>query len=420
VSVAASSGRTVIIVGASTRAAAFSALRAGLAPYCLDLFADADLTARLPCQRLAASDYPHRLADYLADLPPAPWLYTGALENHPDLIARIAQTRPLWGIGPPTLACVRQPWLLAERLGHAGIAFPPTYSTPDQLDPHRRWLQKPLASAGGLNIRFWDGQRPPNPQQWAWQEYIAGQPLSLFFVGLPEAPPLFLGATHMLVGLPDLAAGPFRYCGSIGPIPLDPPRYAQALHIGQTLAAIPGMLGLFGVDCIDHDGQLVVVEVNPRITAAAEVLEYAQPISTLALHARAFGVELPGATHALDRNHLATHALDRNHLAIGAHDRTGPPRRDDDPPVVVGKAILVARDRFRFPASGPWTEALARTADPFSRPDYADIPHPGTIIERGWPILTVLASGSSVAACQAQLLAQAHALERWFGSESSV
>jgi hypothetical protein len=88
--------------------------------------------------------------------------------------------------------------------------------------------------------------------------------------------------------------------------------------------------------------------------------------------------------------------------------------------VVVGKAILVARDRFRFPASGPWTEALARTADPFSRPDYADIPHPGTLIERGWPILTIFATASSVAACQAQLLAQAHALERWFGSESSV
>jgi hypothetical protein len=271
-------------------------------------------------------------------------------------------------------------------LGPRRHRLPADVLDPGPTRPPPPWLQKPLASAGGLNIRFWDGQRPPNPQQWAWQEYIAGQPLSLFFVGLPDAPPLFLGATHMLVGLPDLAAAPFRYCGSIGPIPLDLPRYAQALHIGQTLAAIPGMLGLFGVDCIDHDGQLVVVEVNPRITAAAEVLEYAQQISTLALHARAFGVELPAATHALDRNHLATHALDRNHLAthaldrnhlaIGAHDRTGPPRRDDDPPVVVGKAILVARDRFRFPASGPWTEALARTADPFKPPRLCRHPAP--------------------------------------------
>ena len=36
---------TVLIIGASTRAAAFSALRAGLTPRCLDYFADRDLAA---------------------------------------------------------------------------------------------------------------------------------------------------------------------------------------------------------------------------------------------------------------------------------------------------------------------------------------------------------------------------------------
>ena len=35
------SGSTLILAGAITRAAAFSAIRAGLRPWCVDLFADA-------------------------------------------------------------------------------------------------------------------------------------------------------------------------------------------------------------------------------------------------------------------------------------------------------------------------------------------------------------------------------------------
>ena len=41
------------LVGASTRAAAFSALRAGLTPFCWDLFADTDLAAVADVEKLS-------------------------------------------------------------------------------------------------------------------------------------------------------------------------------------------------------------------------------------------------------------------------------------------------------------------------------------------------------------------------------
>lgn len=411
-SAAARSGTTVIIVGASTRAAAFSALRAGLAPFCVDLFADADLAARVPCRRVTAADYPQSLPQLLAEMPSASWMYTGALENHPRLIARMARVRPLWGIGPRTLSCVRLPWYLADVLTRAGVPHPETRLTPDQLDPNRQWLQKPVASAGGLGIAFWDGRRPPTMRLWTWQEYIAGEPLSLLFVGRPNAAPLFLGATRMLVGEPTFAAAPFRYCGSIGPLPLDPPRLAQAQHIGQTLAAIPGMLGLFGVDCIDRAGRLHVIEVNPRTTAAAEVLEYAQGIRTLALHAQAFGAELPTTP---EPPRVSDSPIAHRPTDTPAHT---PTTQESDP--VVGKAILYARTRFRFPERGPWTDTLTNPPDPCLPPDFADIPYPGTVIERGWPILTIFATASSISACQAQLQAQALAVERLFLNSGHV
>ena len=43
----------LLLFGASVRAAAFSALRAGLRPWCADLFGDADLQARCPALALA-------------------------------------------------------------------------------------------------------------------------------------------------------------------------------------------------------------------------------------------------------------------------------------------------------------------------------------------------------------------------------
>ena len=46
---------SLLIVGGSTRAAAFSALRAGLRPWCADLFADLDLQQRLPSARAGSA-----------------------------------------------------------------------------------------------------------------------------------------------------------------------------------------------------------------------------------------------------------------------------------------------------------------------------------------------------------------------------
>src|SRR5437016_5423412 len=87
----------LLIVGASTRAAAFSALRAGLTPWCADLFVDADLQRRCPVERVAPQEYPQCFIAIAANGPPGPWMYTGALENQPAMIETIARRRPLWG-----------------------------------------------------------------------------------------------------------------------------------------------------------------------------------------------------------------------------------------------------------------------------------------------------------------------------------
>ena len=99
------------IFGASVRAAAQSAQRAGFRPFAADLFADTDLQACCECVRL--SDYPDELAQVLRRSPGYPWMYSGGLENHPLLVARMETLRPLYGNGAAVLLRVRDPWQVA-------------------------------------------------------------------------------------------------------------------------------------------------------------------------------------------------------------------------------------------------------------------------------------------------------------------
>src|SRR3954451_15729091 len=89
-----SASACVLILGASARAAAWSALRAGLSPSAADLFADRDLAAVALCRQVRRADYPEGLIGASEFMPPSPWFYTGALENRPGLVSRLARTRP--------------------------------------------------------------------------------------------------------------------------------------------------------------------------------------------------------------------------------------------------------------------------------------------------------------------------------------
>src|SRR5207237_999023 len=113
------------------------------------------------------------------------------------------------------------------------------------------------------------------------------------------------------------------------------------------------------------------VEINPRYTASVEVLEYAQGVSSLALHRQVFEPEAGKA-------------------AVVTTPEAGP---------CVGKAILFASAALTFPDDGPWLAAL-HAPDPVSElPAFADIPFAGTRIEAGRPILTCFARADSPLGC---------------------
>src|SRR6266404_2094518 len=148
-------GEPLLIVGASVRAAAMSARRAGFSPRAADMFADQDLQAICPAIRI--KDYPPGLEAAFESAPPGPWMYTGALENYPNLVDRLAAVRPLYGIGGDSLRAVRDPRRLSAALRAGGFNSPRYSLGPERLPTDGSWLVKPLASAGGNRISRWHG-----------------------------------------------------------------------------------------------------------------------------------------------------------------------------------------------------------------------------------------------------------------------
>jgi predicted ATP-grasp superfamily ATP-dependent carboligase len=370
----AESRRELVIIGASARAACFSAARAGFAPWWIDQFGDTDLRARFPGAAVAAADWPAGIIAALEQAPMAPVLYTGALENHPRILERIAARRPLFGNAAEACARVRDPALLRERLQRTGIRCPAHLTSRTSAPAGRRWLRKPLRSGGGTGIEPVDAGAAAGAG-WYLQEFVHGESCAAVFIGADTGAQL-LGVTSQWVGDADFHAPPFSYCGSLGPIGSAPGIVEQWQRAGDLLAGEFGLRGLFGVDAVVDGGRLVVIEINPRYTASVEVLEAALGIHAIELHVAACTGRTGRAADAMVRA------------------RTGSGR-------IHGKAILFA------PADLVFGDTAAQWLARDHGVTFADLPAPGTRVARGSPVLTVLGRADDQEKCAALLRAHA-------------
>ncbi len=353
--------RTLLIVGASGRAAAASAVRAGWQPVVIDLFADDDTRAMGPVFPCPMDEYPQGFVALAERAPPGPWMYTGGLENYPEVVEAISRDRELFGVGPETLDRVRDPFFLASILPMLAMR-----REGESLDPRKRWLRKPLRGSGGFGIAelpLTASETGPGHEAYA-QEWVEGSPYSALFL-FADSSPVLLGTCAQLIGEARLNAPPFRYCGNIGPLPADNALTAELERIGDTLRSL-GLRGLIGVDFICTTDGIRVLEVNPRYTASVGLYERATGELLLARHIDCFSD--PGAL----------------------------PRAENGQPAglkIQGKAILYAERTFAVAANHPWRG-----------PDFADIPAVGSVIPAGQPVVTLFAAADTEPECRERLM----------------
>jgi predicted ATP-grasp superfamily ATP-dependent carboligase len=359
----AESIKKLAVVGASARACATSALRADYQVVAADLFADADL--QQACAATRITGYPDALADWLAGAECDAWMYTGALENHPELISRMAKLRPLLGNGGAALRAVRSPLILEPVLRDAGLSFPETVDSANRLPLDSSWLCKTYRGAGGSGVWLLNGaealQRAEREQA-VFQRFVGGISAAAVLVCSGDGGPLF-GITRQLVGDARAGAKPWHYAGSLGPLPVGKEVESQLATLADLLSQRFQLRGLVGVDLVIANNRAWVLEINPRYSASVEVIERFTGRSAIAEHVAAC----------------------TGKAAAKAAEATSA--------TACGKVVLFAKRDVRItPAFHQW--ALPQASVDLEQCRLADIPEAGQQLSPGQPVLTVFASCS--------------------------
>ncbi len=325
-------------------------------------------------------------------------MYTGALENHPDLVDQMAWIAPLLGNPGDVLARVRSPWELAHALRHAGLLFPETCASAEGLPSDGSWLVKTYHGASGSGVRLWDGERGAGSKEQegihstVYQRRAAGVSCAAVYVAADGAAEL-LGVTRQLIGQPWLGAHGFQYAGSIGEWPVSDAARLTLERIGNTLAAQFELVGLVGVDFMLDGDEIWTLEVNPRYTASVEIVERCTDVKAIAFHVAACNQSL-----SIDQR------AGSSSTPGGAGD--GPARSNAQ---FHGKAILFAKRDLKI-SEAIADESLAEALrTPW--PTLGDVSSAGTLIESGRPILTVFAEGSTVEEIEQRLRERVAQLE---------
>ncbi|MBQ19029.1 MAG: hypothetical protein CMJ65_18130 [Planctomycetaceae bacterium] len=379
----------LILVGASTRAAAWSAIRAGWRPLCADLFGDRDLASLT--RVITVGDYPRGLPAAVGQLAeglpgPCPRVYTGALENHPEIIDALAANGPLWGNPSDVLTLIRDPWWVARLCQAHDLPCPTLRPGTDPPPRDGNWILRSTRSGGGSGVVDWSPEFSPEslPDRdrggLVFQQKIHGRAAAALCVGDGRSARL-LGTTIQLVGQPWLSATRWAWCGSIGPLALPQPIDDRVRRLAEVLVSAAGLRGLFGIDMVINDHGAWPVEINPRYTASAEVLESASGESMIAEHLAVFSTT---------RARSETSRMARSD-GLACHGKA----------VLFAPADLEIRD---LPLSSPEPVTAAS-------PWYlADVPHEGTTIPAGRPICTVLTSAATNDSCRENLQSAAEAV----------
>ncbi|MFL9961864.1 ATP-grasp domain-containing protein [Paraburkholderia sediminicola] len=370
----------VAVAGLSVRLLAQSALRAGLRVAALDVFGDRDTReasevwfdigdgalaidrARLTDALTRVAHLPHFLG----------WIGASGLEPLMVQLLREPGLPRFIGNDAETNAAVREPrrffaLLDALHIAHPAVSFtrPPTAEG---------WLVKDAHGCGGTHIRAASApDAKALPAQGYFQRISNGRPLSVLFIGARgRAHPIGF-AEQLTCTAGDLA---FVHAGSIGPIAVPPQVAARVLEALDSLCERTGLAGINSCDFLLDGDAFEVLEINARPSATMALYEAASPDAwphgLLACHLDACRGGRPPST--------ASTALARQ------------------PRWCAGQRVLFAPRAFTVSAGFSDTCLLD--------PSCHDVPMPGTRVEAGQPVCTLLLRAASADAARRALDAQ--------------
>jgi predicted ATP-grasp superfamily ATP-dependent carboligase len=191
--------------------------------------------------------------------------YGSGFETQPELLAAIAKKIPLLGNTPQTLAQVKDPKHFFSLLHALHIAYPEiSMHAPSPTDG---WLIKTAGGSGGTHIRqIWQDIKLDD----YFQRQLTGRPISLLF--------LADGSNIQSIGCNEQWCAPteqmpYRYGGAVSHIGLPADIETQMQEAAQKITAAVGLKGLNSADFMLTEHGLLLLEINPRLSATMDLYE---------------------------------------------------------------------------------------------------------------------------------------------------
>jgi len=345
---------------------------------------------------------------------PLPVFLAGGCENWLDSINYLARQTWLHILGPNPFQMkkLRSPHLWLKAALYSGLKFPETLFPPHLScrmlagqSSAPRWLRKSRFGSGGASVAPVEGAGPW-PESFSRSHYLQKevvgrvigatcaidwngchqrpcdppsglQPRRAFLEAVPKSS--LIGVTESW-GRHDLP-GPkeFIYRGSWGPIHLQADQKLKIERTAEYLGRRAGVCGWLQMDLVeDADGQLWLLEVNPRWSAGMEILLKSGLANPVIPHAAAWELSA---------------IFDRSKESVVGKSST-----------LMGKSIFYAPTKILL------TQRLVAQLNALPSDLYADIPSPSAIgqaLPSGAPLLTVLAEtpmSDSETDCRGRLL----------------
>ncbi|NLD38635.1 MAG: ATP-grasp domain-containing protein [Desulfatiglans sp.] len=366
-----------LITGVSTRAIAESAVKSAHDVFTIDYFGDHDQKQVVGNFSLLRDfNLPFRAENLIKASDQFEFdsvVYISNFENFPELIKKLSARAEILGNTPDTLRKVRDWKVLRKFMTENHILFPETLlpSEEERVTDKRGWLLKPTNSGGGSRIKVWEGEELSTNQ--IIQRYIEGTPASACFIG-DGCKSVLIGLSTQLIGLDELGATDFTWCGNILPLPFDEKEshyiIDQMKNITSLITGHFNLKGACGIDFVikrDKKGRLTpyILEINPRYTASMELVENFYGLNIYSIHINSLHGKLPDFT-----------LKDKHNTRFSA------------------KGILFARNDIKIKETANWKRRGIR-----------DIPFEGDMIQKGHPVCTILVDGSGYNECRSNLFA---------------
>ncbi|BDZ66707.1 ATP-grasp domain-containing protein [Methanobacterium ferruginis] len=354
----------ILLAGANTRAVACSLKKLGYQIYSADYFGAMDLQNCTHQLKSVLDQKPYKSCGKFTEHFNPLLIREMALEMVDDVEGVIccAGASPDWFpshkiIGNPTVEGVEDKFRLYQKLKNS-FNVPDTYLLTDSDEareivtstPEKQFILKPRYGSGGYGVRRLDSiiqKTDLNYQEiesdhWILQEFIAGENISASVLSTRNDVQTILTSSQ-IIGDAELGQRePFGYCGNITPYT----GHEKISEIAQKVTHHLSLIGSNGVDFIIKDGEIYLLEVNPRLQGTFECAE------------RALNINLAEAHLEACKGHLM---------------EVTPPDK------FAVKMIIHAQQRSQV-----------------GDLDFAgvhDLPYPGVIIEKGEPLATVITSG---------------------------